>query len=170
MRVGCHPRHRHAGGYTRSSHVIPPRTVLPIHDGRIGDARQFQVVALIVSHRSTQRTALLIARQFVRSIPYWNARMVVAVRCGHEKSPSRLGSGVAHGFDFAVGQRVRVYPSSSDERFGVIVEDFGDSAGYAVTVVNTRIAEPSRRWAIELDDGTLIFVDTADLQSLQDEI
>jgi hypothetical protein len=76
---------------------------------------------------------------------------------------------MADSFDFAVGQRVRVYPSSSDERFGVIVEDFGDSAGYAVTVVNTRIAEASRRWAIELDDGNLIFVDTADLQSLQDK-
>jgi hypothetical protein len=40
--------------------------------------------------------------------------------------------------DFAVGQRVRVYPGSSDECFGVIVEGFGDSAGYAVTVGNTR--------------------------------
>jgi hypothetical protein len=77
---------------------------------------------------------------------------------------------MSHSFDLAVGQRVRVYPSSSDERFGVIVEDFGDSAGYAVTVVNTRVAEPSRRWAIELDDGNLIFVDTADLQGLQDNI
>jgi hypothetical protein len=73
---------------------------------------------------------------------------------------------MSHSFDFAVGQRVRVYPGSSDERCGVIIEDFGDSAGYAVTVVNTRIAEPSRRWAIDLDDGTLIFVDTAALQSL----
>jgi hypothetical protein len=73
---------------------------------------------------------------------------------------------MSHGSDFAVGQRVRVYPSSSDERLGVIVDDFGDSSGYAVTVGNTRIAEPSRRWAIELDDGNLIFADTADLQSL----
>jgi hypothetical protein len=77
---------------------------------------------------------------------------------------------VSESYDFAVGQRVRVYAGSSDERFGVIVEDFGDSAGYAVTVGNTRIAEPSRRWAIELDDGNLIFVDTADLQSLQDKM
>ncbi|ARV85418.1 hypothetical protein LFT51_28950 (plasmid) [Mycobacterium intracellulare subsp. chimaera] len=67
---------------------------------------------------------------------------------------------------FAVGQRVRVYPSSSDERLGTVVDDFGDSSGYAVTVGNARIAEPSRRWAIELDDGNLIFADTADLQSL----
>jgi hypothetical protein len=76
---------------------------------------------------------------------------------------------MSHSSDFAVGQRVRIYPSSSDERLGVIVEDFGDSPGYAVTVGNTRIAEPSRRWAIELDDGNLIFADTTDLQSMQDK-
>jgi hypothetical protein len=65
-----------------------------------------------------------------------------------------------------VGQRVLAYPGSSDERRGVIVDDFGDSSGHAVTVGNTLISGPSRRWAIELDDGNLIFADTADLQSL----
>lgn len=74
-----------------------------------------------------------------------------------------------HSSDFAVGQRVRVYLGSSDERLGVIVDDFGDSPGYAVTAGNSRIAEPSRRWAVELDDGSLIFADTDDLQSLQDK-
>ena len=75
-----------------------------------------------------------------------------------------------HSPDFAVGQRVRVYPGSSEERDGVIVEDFGDSAGYAVTVGHTHIADPSRRWAINLDDGTLVFVDTTDLRPLRDII
>jgi hypothetical protein len=75
---------------------------------------------------------------------------------------------MSHGSDFAVGHLVRVYASSSDERFGVVVKDFGDSAGYVVTVGDSRIAEPSRRWAIELDGGTLIFADTTDLQSLQE--
>ena len=65
----------------------------------------------------------------------------------------------------AVGRRVRVYPGSSDERPGVIVEDFGESAGAAVMVGDIRIAEPSRRWAVELDDGRLIFVDSVDLGS-----
>jgi hypothetical protein len=65
--------------------------------------------------------------------------------------------------DVAVGQRVGIYPGCSDERFGVIVEDFGDSAGFAVTVGDTQLAEPSRRWAIDLDDGTLGFVDSADV-------
>lgn len=72
-----------------------------------------------------------------------------------------------HNSDSAVGQRVRVYPGSSDERFGVIVEDFGSLAGYVVTIGRTHIAEPSRRWAIHLDDGALIFVDTIDLQSTE---
>lgn len=69
-------------------------------------------------------------------------------------------------FDFAVGQRVRVCPSSGDERLGVIVEDFGDAPGYAVIVGKIRIAESSRRWAVELDDGNLVFADTTDLQGL----
>jgi hypothetical protein len=73
---------------------------------------------------------------------------------------------VADGSDFAVGQRVRVHSTSDDDRCGAIVDDFGDSAGHAVIVGNTRIADPSRRWAIQLDDGNLMFADTADLQRL----
>jgi hypothetical protein len=68
--------------------------------------------------------------------------------------------------EFAVGQRVRVYPSSSDERLGVIVDDYGDDSGFAVNIGSIRIAEASRRWAIELDDGNLVFADAVDLQSL----
>ena len=54
---------------------------------------------------------------------------------------------MSHSFDLAVGQRVRVYPSSSDERFRVIVEDFGDcgehptgdeGAGYGLTGMSER--------------------------------
>jgi hypothetical protein len=73
---------------------------------------------------------------------------------------------MARNSDFVVGQRVRVYPDSSDERRGVIVEDFGDVAGSAVTIGDVRFAEPSRRWAVNLDDGSLLFADTADLQTL----
>jgi hypothetical protein len=69
---------------------------------------------------------------------------------------------------FAVGRRVRVYPGSSDERLGVIVEDFGDSAGAAVIVGTTRVAGPSRRWAITLDDGGLVFADSVDIANAQD--
>lgn len=70
--------------------------------------------------------------------------------------------------DLAVGQRVRVYPGSSDERGGLIVEDFGDAAGYAVSIGDIRIAEAGRRWAVNLDDGGLIFADTGDLQRQHD--
>ena len=72
--------------------------------------------------------------------------------------------------DFALGQRVRLYPTSKDERLGVILEDFGDSAGHAVTVGDVRIAEPSRRWAIRLDNGQLIFADSVDLASAPDAV
>ena len=57
--------------------------------------------------------------------------------------------------DFAVGGRVRVYPGSSDERSGIIVDDFGDDAGYGVDIGGQHIADASRRWAITLDDGTV---------------
>lgn len=73
---------------------------------------------------------------------------------------------MARNSDFVVGQRVRVYPDSSDERRGVIVEDFGEAAGYAVTIGDVRFAEPGRRWAVNLDDGSLLFADTTDLQTL----
>ena len=75
-----------------------------------------------------------------------------------------------HSPDFAVGQRVRVYPASSDERYGVIVEDFGNHPGLAVTIGATRITDPSRRWAVTLDDGTLVFVNSTDLAALFDLI
>jgi len=63
-----------------------------------------------------------------------------------------------HSPDFAVGQRVRVYPASSNERYGVIIDDFGDEPGVAVAIADTHIADASRRWAITVDDGTLVFV------------
>ena len=71
---------------------------------------------------------------------------------------------------FAVGRRVRVYPGSSDERLGVIVEDFGDSSGSAVIVGTTRVAGPSRRWAITLDDGGLVFADSVDIANADDTL
>ena len=67
--------------------------------------------------------------------------------------------------DFAVGTRVRVYPGSTDERAGIIVEDFGDDAGYGVDIGDHHIADASRRWAITLDDGNLVFVDSVQLAS-----
>jgi hypothetical protein len=67
--------------------------------------------------------------------------------------------------DFAVGGRVRVYPGTSDERSGIIVDDYGDDAGYSVDVGSQHIADASRRWAITLDDGGLVFVDSTELRN-----
>jgi hypothetical protein len=71
---------------------------------------------------------------------------------------------VVKGSDLEVGQRVSAYPDRDGSRFGVIVEDFGEAPGQAVIVGTTQIAEPSRRWAVQLDDGSLIFADSADLK------
>ncbi len=60
----------------------------------------------------------------------------------------------------AVNMRVRVYPGTDAESPGVIVEDFGDLAGQAIEIGDTHFADPARRWAVVLDTGDLVFVDS----------
>jgi hypothetical protein len=60
----------------------------------------------------------------------------------------------------AIDQRVRVYVDTDDETAGVIVEDFGDMAGHGVDLGDIHIADAARRWAVLLDGGTLVFVDS----------
>ncbi len=64
---------------------------------------------------------------------------------------------------FAVGVSVRVYPGTDRERLGVVVEDFGDSAGQRVQIGQHQIVDAARRWAVRLGDGSLVFVDSSDL-------
>ena len=59
----------------------------------------------------------------------------------------------------AVGAAVIVYPGTDEELHGLVVEDFADLAGTAVEVAGERIVEPARRWAVNVDDGGLVFVD-----------
>ena len=59
----------------------------------------------------------------------------------------------------AVNMRVRVYPGTDAESPGVIVEDFGELAGQAVDLGDIHI-DPARRWAVQLDTGNLVFVNT----------
>ena len=59
----------------------------------------------------------------------------------------------------AVNMRVRVYPGTDAECLGVIVEDFGELAGHGVEIGAIHI-DPARRWAVQLDTGTLVFVNT----------
>jgi len=60
---------------------------------------------------------------------------------------------------FAVQMRVRVKVDGTKNGNGVIVEDYGDHAGYSVEVGDAHIADAARRWAVLLDSGSLVFVD-----------
>jgi hypothetical protein len=64
---------------------------------------------------------------------------------------------------FSVDMAVRVYPDTDAEKHGVVVEDFGDMPGESVEIAGQRFAEPARRWAVKLDTGDLVFVDTEQL-------
>lgn len=61
--------------------------------------------------------------------------------------------------EVAVGSSVVVYPGTDEELHGTVVEDFADLAGTAVEVAGERIVDAARRWAVNLDDGGLVFVD-----------
>jgi hypothetical protein len=63
----------------------------------------------------------------------------------------------------AVNVRVRVYPGTDGEIRGTVVEDFGDIAGHAVDIGENHIVGPARRWAVVLDAGGLVFVDSDQL-------
>ena len=63
----------------------------------------------------------------------------------------------------AVNVRVRVYPGTNGEVGGTVVEDFGDLAGHVVDVGENHIVGPARRWAVALDSGGLVFVDSDQL-------
>ena len=63
----------------------------------------------------------------------------------------------------AVNVRVRVYPATDGEVGGTVVEDFGDLAGHAVDIGENHIVGPARRWAVALDAGSLVFVDSDQL-------
>ena len=65
-----------------------------------------------------------------------------------------------HSNTIAVGSRVQT--TESPPRTGVVVEDFGDLAGQEVIIDRDRIAQ-SRRWAVILDDGCLVFRDAHSL-------
>jgi hypothetical protein len=64
---------------------------------------------------------------------------------------------------YSVDMAVRVYPGTDAERHGWVVEDFGDSAGQGVDIGGRRFVEPARRWAVQLDNGDLVFVDSDQL-------
>jgi hypothetical protein len=68
-----------------------------------------------------------------------------------------------HRSELRVNSRVRVFPGTDDESRGVIVEDFGEMTAHAVDIGDNHFADPARRWAVVLDAGTLVFLDTDQL-------
>ena len=73
------------------------------------------------------------------------------------------GNGDGSHRDIAVDTHVRVFPGSSREVYGVVVEDFGDLSGESVEIGEHHIADAARRWAVQLADGSLVFVDDTDI-------
>jgi hypothetical protein len=67
----------------------------------------------------------------------------------------------------AVNVRVRVHPGTDGEVGGTVVEDFGDLAGQAVDIGESHMVGPARRWAVALDAGGLVFVDSDQLAAEQ---
>jgi hypothetical protein len=72
-------------------------------------------------------------------------------------------AGDTGGSPVAVNVRVRVYPGTDGEVRGTVVEDFGDLAGHAVDIGENHMVGPARRWAVALDAGGLVFVDSDQL-------
>jgi len=72
------------------------------------------------------------------------------------------GAGDTRDCPVAVNARVRVYPGTKAEVRGTVVEDFGDMVGQPVDI-GDRIVDPARRWAVVLDAGGLVFVDSDEL-------
>lgn len=68
--------------------------------------------------------------------------------------------------EVTVDAAVRVYPGTPREVHGFVVEDFGDISGQAVDIGEHHIVDAARRWAVRLADGTLVFVDDADVASI----
>jgi hypothetical protein len=68
--------------------------------------------------------------------------------------------------DLSVNAPVVVYPGTDQQQGGVIVEDFGESAGQAIDIGTNRIVDAARRWAVRLNSGDLVFLDSDELQAL----
>lgn len=71
--------------------------------------------------------------------------------------PGDTGRGVT------VQARVRVYPGTDAEARGVVVQDFGDTVGYGLDAADRPTDDRACRWAVMLDEGDLVLVDTEDL-------
>lgn len=78
---------------------------------------------------------------------------------GKSSKKGRQSDDSESGNSIALNERVRVHAGMDDEACGVVVEDFGNMAGFSVELGETHFADAARRWAVLLDDGSLVFVD-----------
>lgn len=67
------------------------------------------------------------------------------------------------GGKFEVGTAVRT--TDDAKMTGQIVDDYGDLAGVSV-VVDAGQTATSRRWAVALDDGRIVFLDDDDIETV----
>jgi hypothetical protein len=74
---------------------------------------------------------------------------------GDDESTTAAGDADAQ---VAPGARVRVHPGTDAECLGVIIDDFGEMPDLGGRAGDNHIANPPRRWAVALDDDTLVFV------------
>jgi hypothetical protein len=80
------------------------------------------------------------------------------------KRVDRLGASARD--PLGVNTPVIVFPDTDQQQGGVVVEDFGESAGQAVDIGANRIVGAARRWAVRLNDGSLVFVDSDQVSPL----
>lgn len=67
------------------------------------------------------------------------------------------------GGKFEVGTAVRT--TDDAKMTGQIVDDYGDLAGVSV-VVDAGQTATSRRWAVALDDGRIVFLNDDDIETV----
>jgi hypothetical protein len=83
-----------------------------------------------------------------------------------------MGRGGTHGKrdspvdELSVNAPVVVYPGTDQQQGGVIVEDFGSSAGHAIDIGSNRFVDAARRWAVRLNSGELVFLDSDQMSAL----
>lgn len=85
---------------------------------------------------------------------------------GDGESMAGAGDADAH---VAPGARVRVHPGTDAESLGVIIEDFGEMHELDRRVGDNQMANSPRRWAVVLDDDTLVFVHSDQITTINSQ-
>lgn len=71
--------------------------------------------------------------------------------------------------ELSVSERVAVRLDSGETKTGTIIEDFADlmpTVGEVRVRADEQRTVSLRRWGVAVDDGTIVYVDDADLETL----